>query len=601
MEQQQSKQQSPPSATIITPEILLIAHSAADAAGDIIRSYFRKPVDVSFKSDDTPVTIADREAEEAMRAVITAAFPSHSILGEEGGNASGHSSKYTWVLDPIDGTKAFVAGRATFGTLIALAYEGVPALGMIDQCVTRERWVGTPGQTTLNGERVVVSTQSSLKDCVVHATTPDMFQGLDALTFGRVKRAVKGVMYGSDCYAYALLASGCVEAVVEADLKVWDFAALVPVVTGAGGKMTNWYGRELSLESEGKVVAAATEKLHMELAGLLTGDEMKKQLATECGVVSEPFPPRVGGNGLPPDPGPGHLESMTGYGESTVREGDIDITASLRSINSRYCDVQIKGPKSLSSYEAELAAMVRQRVVRGKIVLAIDVATEREANGNGGGVAVAVDTRAVRMVRQILDDVAKAAGLKSEPTLSDVLGFSEVLVKKDLRATPDQMLGVVKQAVLGAIGDLRATRRREGAILQEDLLKRTRKIRNVLKDVEARAPGRVEREKTRVRELIREARGGLDEGRLETEITLFADRADITEEIVRLDAHVRLFEMTLFGAHEPIGQRLSFLLHEMQREATTIGSKAMDAPIAHLAVLIKEEIEKIREQCQNIR
>lgn len=601
MQQQKLDSYSPSCASVVTPEILLTAHSAADAAADIIRSYFRKPASVSFKPDETPVTVADKEAEEAMRTVISAAFPTHAILGEESGSSSSQS-KYTWILDPIDGTKAFMAGRATFGTLIALAYDGFPVLGIIDQCIMKERWVGIPGQTTLNDQRVTVSAGSPLKDCTVHATTPEMFQGLDFLTFGRVKRAVKDVVYGSDCYAYALLATGCVEAIVESDLKVWDFAALVPVVEGAGGKMTDWYGNELSMESEGSVVAAATEDMHMELVGLLSGEEMEKKMAPECGVVSEPFIPAVDGNGLPPDPGPGHVESMTGYGEKIVREGDIEVTASLRSVNSRYCDVQIKGPRSLSNFDAQLAAMVRHEVARGKVAVTVDVSVDKGMHGNGGGLPVVVDIEAARTVRRLLDDVANAAGLRSEPTLSDVLGFSEVLVRKDTRAIADHMFEVVKRAVSEAIDDLRATRRREGAILQEDLLKRTRKIRGVLKDVEARAPKRVEREKTRLQELTKDIGiAELNERRLETEITLFADRADITEEIVRLDAHVRMFEMTLFGAHEPIGQRLSFLLHEMHREATTIGSKASDATIAHLAVLIKEEIEKIREQCQNIR
>ena len=179
--------------------LLVFAQHLADAAGEVIRPYFRKPLVVSDKADLSPVTAADRAAEETMRALIEARFPKHGILGEEFGRVR-EDAELVWVLDPIDGTKSFISGVPLFGTLIALTRAGRPILGIIDQPVLRERWVGAAGRpTTLNGAAVGCRACPVLAAATLFATTPDMFKGEDAAAFARVSAAVKLVRFGADC------------------------------------------------------------------------------------------------------------------------------------------------------------------------------------------------------------------------------------------------------------------------------------------------------------------------------------------------------------------------------------------------------------------
>jgi histidinol-phosphatase len=241
---------------------LALADALADAARAVIRRYFRQTIAVDDKSDLTPVTIADREAEAAMRRLIEAQFPDHGILGEEHG-AVRREADYVWVLDPIDGTKSFISGIPLFGTLIALTYRGRPILGVIDQAILGERWVGAAGRVTLlNGASVRSRACSALAKATLFSTAPEvMFQGGDLMGYRRLAEAVKLVRMGADCYAYAQLASGFIDLVVEAGLKPYDFCALVPVIEGAGGVMTDWQGRALDLAADGKVVACGDPAL----------------------------------------------------------------------------------------------------------------------------------------------------------------------------------------------------------------------------------------------------------------------------------------------------------------------------------------------------
>ncbi len=232
-----------------------LAGRLADIAGAIARRYFRQPIDVDTKPDQTPVTVADREAEAAMRAAIERQFPADGILGEEFGVARANAAR-VWVLDPIDGTKSFIAGIPLFGILIALVEDGVPVLGVIDQPISLERWLGVAGeQTRKNGAPVRTRPCADLAAASLYATSPDMF-GAKRRAFERLKGAVKTARFGADCYAYGQLASGFIDLVVEADLKPYDYCALVPVVEGAGGAITDWRGNRLGLESDGRVVAA---------------------------------------------------------------------------------------------------------------------------------------------------------------------------------------------------------------------------------------------------------------------------------------------------------------------------------------------------------
>lgn len=236
---------------------IALAHRLADAARAAIRPHFRSGLASERKGDATPVTMADRTAEEAMRAILKAEVPDDAVFGEEFGATTGNSGR-TWVLDPIDGTTAFLAGRPLFGTLIGLVIEGWPVLGVIDQAILAERWVGATGQaTTLNGQPVRTRACPRLADAALATTGPHYFDDHDGAHFmGLAARTDhRRMVMGGDCYNYAMLASGHLDVVCEANLKLHDWAALVPVVEGAGGTMCDWNGEPLHAASDGRVLA----------------------------------------------------------------------------------------------------------------------------------------------------------------------------------------------------------------------------------------------------------------------------------------------------------------------------------------------------------
>ena len=246
-----------------------LALELADAAGEVIRPYFRKPLAVDDKADLTPVTIADRGAEQAMRGLIAQRFPDHGIIGEEYGRVR-EDVEFVWVLDPIDGTKSFISGVPLFGTLIALTRNGRQILGIIDQPISRERWVGVAGRpTTLNGAVVACRACPDLAAATLFATSPDMFERQDAAAFAAVSGAVKLTRFGADCYAYGLLAAGFIDLVLEASLKPYDFCAMVPIVEGAGGIATDWRGAGLHIASDGRILVAGDRRTHRAALALL--------------------------------------------------------------------------------------------------------------------------------------------------------------------------------------------------------------------------------------------------------------------------------------------------------------------------------------------
>jgi inositol-phosphate phosphatase/L-galactose 1-phosphate phosphatase/histidinol-phosphatase len=255
-----------------TPDkFVALAGALADVARPIIKGYFRTGTPVSDKADASPVTEADRAAEAAMRDTIKAAFPEHGILGEEFGPENSDAD-YVWVLDPIDGTKAFVTGKPLFGTLIALTRGGRPILGVIDQPILDERWLGAAGRvSTLNGAEISTRATSGIDAAWVYATSPDMFEGADADAFDRLANQVKHTLYGADCYAYGLLAAGHTDIVCEASLKPYDYCALVPIIEGAGGVITDWSGAPLTIASDGRVLAAGDGKIHAAARNHLLG------------------------------------------------------------------------------------------------------------------------------------------------------------------------------------------------------------------------------------------------------------------------------------------------------------------------------------------
>lgn len=236
---------------------MALAQRLADAAGAAIRPLFRQPFAHEAKSDASPVTEADRAAEAAMRALLTAERPDDGIIGEEYG-AERPAASRQWVLDPIDGTVSFMAGRPTFGTLIALMQDGFPVLGIIDQPISGERWVGATGHPTLfNGTAVQARPCRALSDATLASTGPQYFDDHSAGHFMGLaaKTAHSRMVWGGDCYSYGLLALGHVDLVVEMGLKLHDFAALTPIVEGAGGLVCDWSGEPLHQDSGGDVIA----------------------------------------------------------------------------------------------------------------------------------------------------------------------------------------------------------------------------------------------------------------------------------------------------------------------------------------------------------
>jgi histidinol phosphatase-like enzyme (inositol monophosphatase family) len=237
------------------------AERLADAARPISMRYFRQKLVVEDKADQSPVTIADREVEAKLRALIAEAYPDHGILGEEHGRQQSESA-FTWVIDPIDGTKSFITGMPLWGALIALAYEGRPVVGVIDCPGAGERWVGATGLgATWNGKPAATAATEKLAAATLFATGPDMFKGAAGRAFEALSSSVKLRRFGGDCFAYGLVASGFVDLVVEASLKPYDYMALAPVVEGAGGRFTDWTGAPVTIDSDGRVVAAATPAL----------------------------------------------------------------------------------------------------------------------------------------------------------------------------------------------------------------------------------------------------------------------------------------------------------------------------------------------------
>jgi histidinol phosphatase-like enzyme (inositol monophosphatase family) len=250
---------------------LAAAEAAADVAGAVVRPFFRAGLAIDPKSDRSPVTIADRSAERAMRAVLSERFPDHGVLGEEFGHDQ-PGAQLCWVLDPIDGTRAFVSGRPTFGTLIALLDGETPILGVIDQPVSRERWIGATGRPTVfrgaYGGRAGCRPCASLADVELSCTSPEML-GSDLPRWQRLVDVVRRNYWGGDCYAHGLLALGQIDVIAETAMNLWDWAALVPVVEGAGGRVTDWSGQKLRSGGDGRVLSVGDPALLPDIVALL--------------------------------------------------------------------------------------------------------------------------------------------------------------------------------------------------------------------------------------------------------------------------------------------------------------------------------------------
>lgn len=287
---------------MLNPAFITLAHALADASAELLARYFSTTLNVETKADASPVSIADREAEKIMRELIAATFPEHSIYGEEygvelagssqlqrppsptlprkGGGSSEASSpargervspSYTWILDPIDGTRAFLAGKKEWGTLIALCENGVPILGVLNQPITGERWVGVRGQPTLyNGAPCRTRTTSSLAAAEISTTSAAFFTPEQTAQCVALAKACKHTVTDGDCYAYGLLARGLRDIVIDVGLKPYDILALVPIVQGAGGCIRHFNGEEMTLENYANVIATGCETLQKNVRAYFT-------------------------------------------------------------------------------------------------------------------------------------------------------------------------------------------------------------------------------------------------------------------------------------------------------------------------------------------
>jgi myo-inositol-1(or 4)-monophosphatase len=259
------------------PEALpALFHRLADLASDSIMPHFRAGFAVESKGavGFDPVTIADRNSEAAMRQLINATYPDHGIVGEELGDERS-DAEYVWVLDPIDGTRAFIMGLPVWGTLIGLLRRGRPVFGMMAQAFTRERFFGDGSSAWYRGPDGATRPMrtracASLDAATLFTTTPAMFKGSDSAAYDRVEGQVRLARYGCDCYAYCMVAAGQADLVVEAGLKPYDIVALIPIIQGAGGQVTDWDGKPAT--SGGRILAAGDARIHAAAMKVLAAD-----------------------------------------------------------------------------------------------------------------------------------------------------------------------------------------------------------------------------------------------------------------------------------------------------------------------------------------
>lgn len=256
-------------------ELLDFAHALADASGKVIRPQFRRQLSIENKAkgrDFDPVTAADKGAERVISRMLGAAYPHHGITGEEYGSRNLEAA-LRWIVDPIDGTRSFMTGALSWGTLIGLLQDGEPLLGLMDQPYAGERfWSGKKAAYMRgpDGRKRKLSARkcAKLADAVLSSTHPDLFgPGTEADGFARVKSAVRMTRFGGDCYGYALLAAGLIDVVIEVGLKPFDIVALIPIIEKAGGRVTTWDGT--SAAGGGRIVASGDPKLHDEVLRVL--------------------------------------------------------------------------------------------------------------------------------------------------------------------------------------------------------------------------------------------------------------------------------------------------------------------------------------------
>ncbi len=287
---------------------------------------------------------------------------------------------------------------------------------------------------------------------------------------------------------------------------------------------------------------------------------------------------------------------MTGFGRATAELDHISATVELKSVNNRYCEVPVRLPRVISEHELDIQNQIKKSFARGRITAQIQI-----DNRDVAMQPLVVDKAAIKAYVKAMKEVKKAARINSRILMSDVLQFTNVFQNQDSEQSASLSWKVTQAALGAAIEELEEMRMREGSALESDLRKRLRNLERLLDNVKSYAPTRVTAAKKKLTERLAELIDSerINPERLEMEIAILADKLDVNEEVIRLESHVKLFSESLSSA-EPVGRKLNFIAQEMNREVNTIGSKANDADLAAIVVSMKEELEKIREQIENV-
>jgi uncharacterized protein (TIGR00255 family) len=292
------------------------------------------------------------------------------------------------------------------------------------------------------------------------------------------------------------------------------------------------------------------------------------------------------------------ISSMTGYGRGEATINGITAIAEIRSVNSRYFEVAAKLPRTISFRENDVKELLRKKIVRGKLNVVVSI----EHANNGDAPPLTINIPAAKMYYKLLTDLKKALNIREPIGIDQLLKFSEVLEPPDITKEDNAEWLSTESALNKAVDELAEMRRKEGGELKSDAEQRLQQMDRLISQSEQISKTRIDIERAQLREKVArllEDPSIIDEKRLEFEITMLADKLDITEECVRFRSHIKFFLEALEN-EDAAGRKLNFLLQEMNREANTIGSKSYDSEIAHNVVTIKEELEKIREQLQNI-
>jgi len=252
-------------------EFVKFANILADESSTILIKYFRTKINIDNKEDNSPVTIADKKAELKIRELISSKYPFHGILGEEFEQIN-TKAEFVWVVDPIDGTRSFIAGHKDFGTLISLLHNNKPILGIINCPAHNERWIGIKGlQTTCNKKKINTSSIQNIEESYLFTSGLFFYEPILKKGFEKIKEKTRYFRLGGDCYMYGMLASGLIDIVIEDTLKAHDYMALVNVIEGAGGKITDKFGNDVNIESDGSLVASSNPQIHKKLISIING------------------------------------------------------------------------------------------------------------------------------------------------------------------------------------------------------------------------------------------------------------------------------------------------------------------------------------------